>query len=134
MLENLLGSRSFSTIICLLVVMSFFLLFQGVGPSLNGLTCWPRLLKMLGFDCFHISFFVSILVYIYTRSPLWEQHMGLKLGAIGNTLGKHIENLRNMLGTHWEHRRNVVGTKEKLPIGCMYFWFPKLVVTIFGLG
>jgi hypothetical protein len=60
--------------------------------------------------------------------------MGLKLGAIGNTLGKHIENLRNMLGTHWEHRRNMVGTKEKLPIGCMYFWFPKLVVTIFGLG
>jgi hypothetical protein len=39
--------------------------------------------------------------------------MGLKRGAIGNTLGEHIENLRNMrerdgnpLGTLWEQRKN----------------------------
>jgi len=33
--------------------------------------------------------------------------MGLKRGAIGNTLGKHIENL---MGTHWELERNMLGT------------------------
>jgi hypothetical protein len=36
--------------------------------------------------------------------------MGLKQGAIGNTLGEHIGNL---MGTHWELERNMLGTKEK---------------------
>jgi len=27
------------------------------------------------------------------RGGLWAKHMGLKQGAIGNTLGEHIENL-----------------------------------------
>jgi hypothetical protein len=40
---------------------------------------------------------------------LWAKHMGLKRGAIGNTLGKHIGNL---MGTHWELEGNMVGTKE----------------------
>jgi hypothetical protein len=85
--------------------------------------------------------------------------MGLKLGAIRNTLKEHIWNI---LGTHWELEGNMLGTKEKilalppppppfsklkrkrksrhvecmmsLPIGCMKFLFPKLFVTIFGLG
>jgi hypothetical protein len=39
--------------------------------------------------------------------------MGLKGGAIGNTLGKHIGNLGNILRTHWELERNMLGTKEK---------------------
>jgi len=30
---------------------------------------------------------------------LWAEHMGLKQGVIGNTLGEHIENLGNVLGT-----------------------------------
>jgi hypothetical protein len=71
--------------------------------------------------------------------------MGLKQGAIGNTLEENIGNLKG----------NMLRTKEKLkkpfpsltpppktslsacfsvPIGCMYFWFPKLLVTIFGVG
>jgi hypothetical protein len=58
--------------------------------------------------------------------------MGLKRGAIGNTLVEHIGNL---MGTHWdlegnplELEGNMLGTKEKrtlpmlsLPIGCMNF-------------
>jgi hypothetical protein len=37
--------------------------------------------------------------------------MGLKQGAIANTLEEHIENL---MGTHWELEGNMLGTKEKL--------------------
>jgi hypothetical protein len=37
--------------------------------------------------------------YIGQKGGLWPKHMGLKLGAIGNTLEEHIENLRNILGT-----------------------------------
>ncbi len=33
------------------------------------------------------------------KGGLWAKHMGLKEGAIGNTLGEHIENLQNILGT-----------------------------------
>jgi hypothetical protein len=36
--------------------------------------------------------------------------MGLKRGAIGNTLEEHIGNL---MGTQWELEGNVLGTKEK---------------------
>jgi hypothetical protein len=54
--------------------------------------------------------------------------------------------LGNILGTHWELEGNILGTKEKEKksrhfecilsptIGCMKFLFPKLFVTIFGLG
>jgi hypothetical protein len=35
--------------------------------------------------------------------------MGLKRGAIGNTLGEHI---RNLMGTHWELEGNILGAKE----------------------
>jgi hypothetical protein len=42
---------------------------------------------------------------------LWAKHMGLKRGAIGNTLGEHIGNL---MGTHWELEGNMVGTKDFL--------------------
>jgi len=41
------------------------------------------------------------------RGGLWAKHMGLKRGAIRNTLGEHIE---NPLGTWKEH----VGTKWKM--------------------
>jgi hypothetical protein len=34
--------------------------------------------------------------------------MGLKQGAILNTLGEHVGNL----GTHWALERNIEGTKE----------------------
>jgi hypothetical protein len=37
--------------------------------------------------------------------------MGLKLGAIRNTLKEHIWNI---LGTHWELEGNMLGTKEKI--------------------
>jgi len=37
------------------------------------------------------------------RGRLWAKHMGLKPGAIGNTLGEHIGNLK---GTCWEQREN----------------------------
>ncbi len=99
------------------------------------------------------------------RGGLLAKHMGLKWGAIGNTLGEHIGNLGNILrtwwepienlrrGTCWEQRKNeknpplppkTQNLKENkprhlecmlsLPIGCMKFLFPKLFVTIFGLG
>jgi len=50
---------------------------------------------------------------IERRGGLWEKHMELKRGAIGNTLGEHIENL---MGTHWELEGNMLGTKEKNPL------------------
>jgi len=78
------------------------------------------------------------------RRTCWGTHWELE---------KYIENL---MGTHWELKRNILGTKEKmnkksspplpnlkgkkashlecLPIGCMKFFFPKELVTIFGLG
>jgi hypothetical protein len=37
-------------------------------------------------------------------------NMGLKQGAIGNTLGEQIGNL---MGTSWEFKGNRLGTKEK---------------------
>jgi hypothetical protein len=39
---------------------------------------------------------------------LWTKHIGLKPGAIGNTLGEPIGNLK---GTCWEQRKN-----EKNPL------------------
>jgi len=36
------------------------------------------------------------------RGGLWAKHMGLKQGAMGNTLGEHSGNL---MGTHWEQRK-----------------------------
>jgi len=44
------------------------------------------------------------------RGGLWAKHMGLKQGAIGNTLGEHIG---NMIGIHLELEENMLGTKEK---------------------
>ncbi len=68
---------------------------------------------------------------------LWAKCMGLKRGAIGNTLGENIENL---MGTHWEKKeknplppptQNLKGKKSRhfecilsLPIGCTKFLFP----------
>jgi len=40
------------------------------------------------------------------RGGLWAKHMGLKRGAIGNTLGEQIENLRNMLGTKEKRKKS----------------------------
>jgi hypothetical protein len=74
--------------------------------------------------------------------------MGLKRGAIGNTLGEHIGNLK---GTYCEQRKmkkilppptqNLNEKKSRhfecmlsSPIDCMKFLFPKLFITIFGLG
>jgi hypothetical protein len=71
---------------------------------------------------------------------LWAKHMGLKWGAIGNTLGgtpwEPSEHIENLLGTWKEH----VGNKGKmkkikalfkcilsLPIGCMKFLCSKTV-------
>jgi hypothetical protein len=52
--------------------------------------------------------------YIYVRrGGLSAKHMGLKRGAIKNTLGEHIGNPGNILRTCREHRRNMLGTKEK---------------------
>jgi hypothetical protein len=51
------------------------------------------------------------------RGGLWAKYMGLKGGAIGNTFGEQIANLRehieNLMGTHWKVERNMLGTKEK---------------------
>jgi len=44
------------------------------------------------------------------RGGLWAKHMGLKGGAIGNALGKHIKNLGNILRTRWEPIGNLKGT------------------------
>jgi len=38
--------------------------------------------------------------------------MGLKRGAIGNTLKEHIEDLGKILKTHWEQREK---EKKNLP-------------------
>jgi len=48
------------------------------------------------------------------RGGLWAKHMRFKRGAIGNTLGEHIKNLRNILGTSREHVGNK-GKREKIP-------------------
>jgi hypothetical protein len=47
------------------------------------------------------------------RGGLWAKHMGLKQGAIGNTLGEHMENLGNTWRTLSELEGNMLGTKEK---------------------
>jgi hypothetical protein len=39
--------------------------------------------------------------------------MGLKRGAIGNTLEEHVRNLGNILGTHWELERNIWEQRKK---------------------
>jgi hypothetical protein len=41
--------------------------------------------------------------------------MGLKPGAIGNTLGEHIGNLGNIFGTWKEHVKNKGNKKNILP-------------------
>jgi hypothetical protein len=73
----------------------------------------------------------------------WEHPWG--------THWEHREHDENPLGTCWELRKNekknspptqnLKGKKSRhfermlsLPIGCMKFLFPKLFVTIFGLG
>jgi hypothetical protein len=61
--------------------------------------------------------------------------MGLKRGAIGNTLGEHIGNLE---GTYWEQRTNENKSRHfkhmlSFPIGCMKFLLPKLFITIMKL-
>jgi hypothetical protein len=68
--------------------------------------------------------------------------MGLKQGAMGNTLGAQIGNKGKM--KKYPPPRPHLLQKEKtrahhecmlsLPIGCMKFLFPKLLVTIFGPG
>jgi len=54
------------------------------------------------------------------RGGLWAKHRGLKRGAIGNTLGEHIGNLKNILKTRWEPIGNLkgehVGNKGKMKI------------------
>jgi hypothetical protein len=37
-------------------------------------------------------------LYGWEGGGLWPKHLGLKPGAIGNTLGEHIGNLDNILG------------------------------------
>jgi len=82
--------------------------------------------------------------------------MGLKWGAIGNTLGEHIGNLGKILETWEEHVENK-GKMEKnpppsppklerkqikavwvhaepFPLATWNFYVPKLFVIIFGLG
>jgi len=43
------------------------------------------------------------------RGRFWTKHIGLILGAIGNTLGEHIKTW----GRTWEHGRNTSATHEK---------------------
>jgi hypothetical protein len=40
----------------------------------------------------------------------WAKYVGLKQGAIGNTLGEQIGNL---IGTHWELEKSMLGTNGK---------------------
>jgi hypothetical protein len=47
------------------------------------------------------------------RGGLSAKCMGLKQGAIENTLGEQIGNPVNILRTHWKLERNMLGTKEK---------------------
>jgi len=37
--------------------------------------------------------------YIGEKGRIWAKHMGLKRGAIENTLGEHVGNIGNTLGT-----------------------------------
>jgi len=41
-------------------------------------------------------------LYRWEGEDFGQKHMGLKQGAIGNTLGEHIENLENISRTWWE--------------------------------
>ncbi len=72
---------------------------------------------------------------------LWAKHKGQKCGAIGNTLGEHIENLRNFIGNMVgaQKFKNSTPTPEPSRVHvqachCMQILFLKLVVTIFGLN
>jgi len=76
--------------------------------------------------------------------PPWLTYIGEKGRTLGETYGIKAR-------CHWEHPwepdGNMLGTKKKnekksrhfecmlsLRVGCMKFLFPKLFVTIFGLG
>jgi hypothetical protein len=91
--------------------------------------------------------------YIGEGGGFWAKHMGLNRSVIGNTIGEHIWNLWNKLRTWREHVGNKGKMKKKshtpnlkeknkadfewmlnLPIGFMKFLFPKLFITIFGMG
>jgi hypothetical protein len=50
------------------------------------------------------------------RGGLWAKHMGLKRGAIWNTLEEHIENWK---GKCWEQRKNEKNTNEGI---CMIIY------------
>jgi hypothetical protein len=46
------------------------------------------------------------------RGGFWAKHVGLILGAIGNTLGEHIE---NMIGTHQQLMKKKISPPFPLP-------------------
>jgi hypothetical protein len=82
----------------------------------------------------------------WSASPFGSA-MGEKGRTLGKTYGIKVRCYwEHLWGTHWELEGNILGRKEKekksrhfecilsLTIGCMKFLFPKLFVTIFGLG
>jgi hypothetical protein len=73
----------------------------------------------------------------YEERP-WGTDWELKEHIV-NLMGTCLELEGNIQGTRWEQRKNeqnegTLSACFSLPIDCMYFWFPKLFVTIFGLG
>ncbi len=86
---------------------------------------------------------------IKVRSYYGGEHVGEHIGNLRNILRIWWEPIGNLKGTYWEPKKkwtknlppplpNLKGKKashlECLPIGCMKFFFPKELVTIFGLG
>jgi len=76
---------------------------------------------------------------MYRGVELWANHMGENPGTIGNILGtlwEQRKKTKKSLSPHPQKAKNWIihDGMLSLPIGFMKFLFPKLFVTIFGLG
>jgi len=80
----------------------------------------PKLPSYLQQQLFNTQFVahVSVVQHSIEGGGLRAKHMGLKWGAIGNTLGdthwEPWEHIGNLMGTPWEHIGNTLGIKEFL--------------------
>jgi hypothetical protein len=90
--------------------------------------------------------------FINMRVELWANYMGIEVRCYWERTKEQLGNLRRSMRTPWEDIGNEGGKKSCSPsspkeknwtphecmlsllVGCMKLLFPKLFVTIFGLG